>query len=243
MMRTLLKHAMLGVAASLMLCGSAFAQTSGAPTFGPESYPFASEAQTLQGQNEHKKAIRALKKGLKLDGLSAYEVSTMYQMMGASHYARGKNEDTIEAFQNAINAGGLSQKDTRDLQANLAQLNIAEKNFALGAQQLEAYFNAGGPQRPTLIKTLVKAHLQAKNREAAVPWAEAMERQGLIKTRKDHELVIYLFDSPEKRATQMRVARQLYSQFPTDPAVITQIKRLNVKAKRDGVPVIAIAGG
>ena len=224
------------------LQGTALAQSAGAQTFGAESYPYATEAQNLQRANDHKKAIKELKKGLKLDGLSAYEISTLYKMMGASYYARGKNDDTIEAFENAINAGGLSHKDKTDLQANVAQLHIAEKNFALGAEQLETYFIEGGVQKPTLIKTLVKAHLQAGNREAAVPWADAMLRQGLVQTRKDHELAIYLFDSPEKRSNQMQVANRLYAQYPTDPDVLARIKRLNVKAQRDGVPTIPIAG-
>ena len=226
----------------LSLSGQALAQSAGAQTFGAESYPYATEAQNLQRANDHKKAIKELKKGLKLDGLSAYEISTMYQMMGASYYARGKNDDTIEAFENAIRAGGLSHKDKTDLQANIAQLHIAEENYALGAQQLEAYFREGGPQKPSLVKMTVQAHLQAKNREAAVPWAEVMMQQGLIQTRKDHELAIYLFDSPEKRFNQMQIANGLYRQYPTDPDVIARIRRLNVKAQRDGVPVIPIAG-
>jgi len=237
-MRRFLKLAAIGLGVSFALHGTAAAQQ----TFSAQSYPYASEAQALQGQNEHKKAVKALKKGLKLDGLSPYEVSTMYKMMGASYYARGKNEETMEAFQNAINAGGLSQKDKGELQASLARLNIAEQNYALGAQQLETYFREGGVQKPTLIRTLVRAHLQTKNRAAAVPWAEAMERQGIIQTKKDHELVIYLFDSPEKRANQMRVAQRLYAQWPDDPNVLARIKRLNVKAKVEGLPEIAVAG-
>lgn len=224
------------------LYGTANAQSAGDRFFGTESHAYAAEAQSYQREGEHKKAVKQLKKGLKLDGLSAYETSTLYQMIGASHYARGKNADTIEAFQNAINAGGLSQKDKGELQANIAQLNIAEKNFALGAQQLETYFSEGGVQKPTLVKMIVKAHLQAGNREAAVPWADAMLRQGLVQTRKDHELAIYLFDSPEKRSNQMQVANRLYAQYPTDPDVLARIKRLNVKAQRDGVPTIPIAG-
>lgn len=226
----------------IVLQGTALAQSAGAQTFGAESYPYATEAQNLQRANDHKKAIKELKKGLKLSGLSAYEASTMYRMLGASYYARGKNDDTIEAFENAIRAGGLTRKDATDLKANIAQLHIAEQNYALGAQQLEAYFREGGPQKPSLVKMTVQAHLQAKNREAAVPWAEVMMRQGLIQSQKDHELAIYLFDSPEKRANQMRVANRLYAQWPTDPDVIARIRRLNVKAQKDGIPVISIAG-
>ena len=237
-MQKFLKLTVINFGLILALNGTAMAQQ----TFGPESYPYATEAQSLQRANDHKKAIKALKKGLKLGGLSPYEASTLYKMLGTSYYARGKNEDAIEAFQNAIQAGGLTRQDATDVQANIAQLNIAEKSYALGAQQLEAYFNAGGVQKSKLVKMTVQAHLQAKNREAAVPWAEVMMRQGLIQSRKDHELAIYLFDSPEKRFNQMQIANGLYRQYPNDPDVIARIKRLNVKAQRDGVPVIAIAG-
>lgn len=241
-MRKFLKLSSLSVMASVMLCGSAFAQSTGGQTFGSESHEYASEAQAYQGQGEHKKAVKRLKKGLKVDGLSAYETSTMYQMMGNSYYAQKKYDDALEAFQNAINGGGLSQRDKRSLQVNIAQLNIAEKSYALGAQQLETYFREGGLQKPKLVKMVMQAHMRAENRAAAVPWAEAMLRQNLLQTKRDHDVAIYLFDSPEKRSSQMQVARQLLAKWPTDPEVREKIGRLNVKAKIDGVPEIALAG-
>ena len=124
----------------------------------------------------------------------------------------------------------------------MAQLNIAEKNYELGAQQLEAYFKAGGVQKPKLVKMVLQAHMQSENRDAAVRWAEAMLRQNILQTKRDHELAIYLFDSPEKRSSQMQVARKLLTQWRTDPDVLARIERLNVKAKRDGVATVAVPG-
>ena len=240
-MRTFLKLTSACLILGLASHGTALAQSADR-TFSAASVEYAQEAQALQGANDHKKAIKRLKKGLKVDGLSPFETSTMYQMMGASYYARGENKKTIEAFQNAINAGGLSRKDRTGLQANVAQLNVVEKNYALGAEQLETYFREGGQQKSTLVKLIVRAHMRSENRAAAVPWAEVMLQRGFIKTRREHEVAIYLFDSPEKRASQMRVAQRLYAKWPTDPAVLTQVERLNAKAKRDGVPTIPIAG-
>ena len=236
-MQTFLKIT-AGLILGFALHGTAMAQQ----TFGVESHEYASEAQAYQGQGEHKKAVKRLKKGLKVDGLSAYETSTMYQMMGNSYYAQKKYDDALEAFQNAIAGGGLSQRDKQNLQVNIAQLNIAEKNYALGAQQLEAYFREGGLQKPKLMKMVMQAHMRAENRAAAVPWAEAMLRQNLLQTKRDHDVAIYLFDSPEKRASQMQVARQLLTNWGTDPEVKEKIARLNVKAKIDGVPTIAVPG-
>ena len=84
--------------------------------------------------------------------------------------------------------------------------------------------------------------MQTKNRAAAVPWAEAMLRQNIIETRREHEVAVYLFDSPEKRASQMQVARQLLAKWGGDPAVLAQIERLNVKAKIDGVAGVRVPG-
>ena len=225
-----------------LILGFALHGTAQAQTFGPDSHEYATEAQTLQKQNDHKKAVKRLKKGLKLDGLSAFETSTMYQMMGNSYYAQKKYDDALEAYENAISGGGLSETDKRNLRVNVAQLNIAEKNYALGAQQLETYFREGGLQKPKLVKMVMQAHLRAENRAAAVPWAEAMLRQNLLQTKRDHDVAIYLFDSPEKRSSQMQVARQLLAKWPTDPEVKAKIARLNVKAKIDGVPTIAVPG-
>lgn len=232
----------LKLSAASLILGLAFHGTALAQTFSAPVFEYASEAQSLQAANDHKKAIKRLKKGLKLDGLTAFETSTMYQMLGASYYARGEKKKTIEAFDNAIAAGGLSRKDKMDLQTNVAQLNIKEENYELGAQQLEAYFREGGVQKAAYVKLLVQAYVRSKNKAAAVPWAEAMNRQGMIKTKRDHELVIFLFDSPEKRASQMQVARKLLQGWPNDPDVLARIARLNVKAKIDGVPQVMVPG-
>jgi len=239
---TSLKLASVSMIASLALCGTAMAQTATDRVFSAESVGFATEAQALQGQNEHKSAVKRLKKGLKLKGLTAYETSTMNQMLGASYYAQGKNDKAIEAFDRAILAGGLTLADKRNLQANVAQLNIVEENYQLGAQQLESYFSEGGQQSSKRVKLIVQAYMRSKNRAAAVPWAEVMLRQGYLDTRREHDVAVYLFDSPEKRSSQMQVARSLVAKWPNDPDVVAQVTRLNAKAKIDGVPTVYVAG-
>lgn len=97
-----LKYIGAGLILGFALQCQALAQSSAAQTFGTESIVFATEAQSLQGSSDHKRAIKRLKKGLKLDGLSAFETSTMYQMMGNSYYATKKNDKAIEAFDSAI---------------------------------------------------------------------------------------------------------------------------------------------
>lgn len=106
----------------------------------------------------------------------------------------------------------------------------------------EPYFKAGGVQKPKLVKMIVQAYMRSQNRAAAVPWAEVMLRQGLIETKSEHDVAIYLFDSPEKRASQIRVANNMVAKWPNDPSLAEKIARLNVKAKIDGVAGVRVPG-
>ena len=62
-MRTFLKLTSACLILGVALQGTAFAQSSGARTFGAESVEYAQEAQAAQAANDHKRAIKRLKKG------------------------------------------------------------------------------------------------------------------------------------------------------------------------------------
>lgn len=229
-MRQFLKPLSLGLVLSLALSAQAMAQDAGDRFFSPESIELATEAKTYQAANEHKDAIKKLKKALKLKNLKAYETSAMRQMLGASYYATGKPDKAIEAFEDAIAAGGLRDAEAKAIRVNIAQLNIAAKNYAVGAQQLETYFREGGPQKASLVKLVMTSHMRAGNRQAAVPWADAMVRNGFAKTRLEHDTLLYLYDSPEKRSDQIRVAERMLRMWPGDAELVTKVAGLKRKA-------------
>ena len=228
-MRKLLKSVTPCLVLSFALSTQAIAQDTGDRFFSADSITYATEAQSDQAANEHKSAIKKLKKALKLKNLKAYETSALYQMLGASYYATEKPEKAIEAFEDAVAAGGLRADEIRSLQVNIAQLNIAAKNYELGAQQLETYFREGGPQKASLVKLVMTSHMRAGNRQAAVPWADAMVRNNYAKTRLEHDTLLYLYDTPEKRADQIRVVTRMIQMWPDDAAL--QVKSEGLKRK------------
>ncbi len=215
---------------SLAFSAQAVAQGASDRFFSAESISYATEAKSLQAANEHKDAIKKLKKALKLKNLKAYETSAMRQMLGASYYATGKPEKAIEAFEEAIGAGGLRDAEIKAIQVNIAQLNIAAKNYAVAAQQLETYFREGGPQKASLVKLAMSSHMRAGNRQAAVPWADVMLRNGFAKTRLEHDTLLYLFDSPEKRSDQIQVAERMATLWPEDTELQAKVAGLKRKA-------------
>ena len=217
---------------SLAVSSQAMAQT-GDRYFSADSITYATEAKADQAANAHKDAIKKLKKALKLKTLKAYETSAMQQMLGASYYATGKPEKAIEAFEGAISAGGLRADEVRSIRVNIAQLNIAAKNYGVGAEQLETYFREGGPQKASLVKLVMTSHMRAGNRQAAVPWADVMVRNNYAKTRLEHDTLLYLYDTPEKRADQIRVVTRMIQMWPEDAALQVKSEGLKRKAKSE----------
>lgn len=233
-MRKFLKPISACLLLSFALSTQAMAQDPGDRFFSADSITYATEAKSDQAANEHKDAIKKLKKALKLKNLKAYETSAMRQMLGASYYATGKPEKAIEAFEGAIAAGGLRTDEVRSIRVNIAQLNIAAKNYGLGAQQLETYFREGGAQKASLVKLVMTSHMRAGNRQAAVPWADAMVRNNYAKTRLEHDTLLYLYDTPEKRADQIRVVTRMIQMWPDDAALQVKSEGLKRKAKSEG---------
>jgi len=127
------------------------------------------ETQNLMGENQYSAALAKLSEVLKLPDLNAYELSIIYQMQGSSYYELDQFGPAITAFEKAIASGGLLPKEAANMQAQIAQLMIANGQYAQGAQKLEDYLKAGGQLKSAYINMLTQAWIQAKNYNKALP--------------------------------------------------------------------------
>lgn len=227
---------------SLIISGTSVAEKSNDRVFGVESGSIVAKAQIEQIARRHKSAIQKLKKALKVKGLSPYEESTIHRMIGASHYSLGDNKKAISAFGKAIKSGGLLESEVKTFEANIAQLNILEKNYELGAQQLETYFLGGGARKANLIKLITQAYVNAENYDAAIPWAEIMLKNDIVQTRKEYDTLLFLFDSPEKRVDQMLVANKMLDLWKNDNSLLLKVGLLRGKANKEGVDPVVVTG-
>jgi len=230
-MRNLFKSASACLVLSLAFSAPAMAQDASDRYFSAQSIAYATEAQSDQAANAHKSAIKKLKKALKLKGLKPYETSAMQQMLGASYYATGKEEKAIEAFEDAIAAGGLYDSEVKKAQINIAQLNILAKNYDVAAAQLEQYFRQGGEQNAKLMKLVFTAYMREKNYTGALPWAEKMLDRGFVTTRPEYNNLLFLFNSPEKRTQQIRAANRMLQLWPGDAELQAQVEGLKRRAE------------
>ena len=207
--------------ASVMLVGavSAPAMAQDAATegrqFGSKAGAIVNEALTFMNGNQTGAAISKLNEALTLE-LNAYEKSTCYQMLGSAYYEQENYPQAISNFENAINSGGLLQKETTSLRLNIAQLLIASGRNSEGATMLENYINQGNTVKPQYIDMLVGAWVQAEDYRRALPWAEKWFRSANPKERKHFDLLNFLYNNLGMTAKQADIVMQMLVRFPED---------------------------
>jgi len=207
-----LKSAMLstalvfGTAAALSVISAAPAHAQEGRQFGSKAGQVVNDALQFINSNQHSAAVGKLNEALAIPNLNAYERSTIYQMMGASHYETNNYQQAVSSFENAINAGGLLPNETDALRVNIAQLLIANGSYAQGAQMLENYLNRGGQQKPQYTEMLVQAWVQSDNYSKALPWAQKWFNSANPKERKHFDLLNFLYNNLRMPGKQADIA-------------------------------------
>ena len=184
--------------------------------FSAKAGEVVNEALQLINSDQHSAALSKINEALAISPLNAYERSTIYQMQGASFYELNQYGPAISAFENAINAGGLLPQEAGSLRVNIAQLLIANGQYAEGARRLENYINRGGQQKPQYVEMLTQAWVQSENYSKALPWAEKWFNQASPKERKHFDLMNFLFNNLGMQGRQADIVKQMINRWPED---------------------------
>lgn len=184
--------------------------------FSSKAGQVVNEALTLINESQHNAALSKLNEALSIDPLNAYERATIYQMQGASYYELNQYGAAITAFENSINSGGLLPNEADSLRVNVAQLLIANGQYAEGAQKLENYLNNGGQQKPQYVEMLTQAWVQSDNYSRALPWAQKWFDQASPKERKHFDLLNFLYNNLGQPGKQADIVKQMINRWPED---------------------------
>ena len=205
----------VGVSVSMMP-QDAYAQATEGRQFGAKAGEIVNEALQFMNGNQHSAALGKLNQAITLPDLNAYERSTIYQMIGAASYELNDTAGALSGFQNSINAGGLLPNEADGLKINIAQLMIANGQYAQGAQELENYLNRGGQRKPQYVDMLVSAWVQSENYSKALPWAEQWFRSASPKERKHFDLLNFLYNNLGMQGRQADIVREMIVKWPND---------------------------
>lgn len=219
-----LKRLLAGTALALSVVGTvsvafapstAYAQAEGRQ-FSSAAGEIVNAALQFINSNQHSAALGKLNEALALPTLNAYERGTIYQMQGASYYELNQYGPAISAFENSVNSGGLLPNEADSLRVNIAQLLIANGQYADGAQRLENYLNRGGQQKPQYVEMLTQAWVQSDNYSRALPWAEKWFNNANPKERKHFDLLNFLYNNLGQPGRQADIVKQMLNRWPED---------------------------
>jgi len=211
---SLLAVATLGLT-SASLTSSAYAQEEGRQ-FSAAAGEKVNEALTLANSGQTQSAISILQSTITQPDLNAYERSTIYQMLGQYSYEIDRAVEAQQAFENAINAGGLLPKETDNIRLVIAQLMIGNGQYREGAQRLENFLNSGVTQTDNHVELLVNAWVQAEDYRRALPWAEKWFNRANPKERRHFDLLNFLFNNLGMQGRQADIVKEMIGRWPED---------------------------
>ena len=194
---------------------AAFAQEEGRQ-FSAKSGEKVNEALQLASNGNTQAAVSLLQGLISEPDLNAYERSIIYQTLGQYTYELDRPVEAQQAFENAINAGGLLPNEVDKMKISIAQLMIGNGQYREGAQRLENYLNSGGQQLPKYIDLLVNAWVQAEDYRRALPWAEKWFNAANPKERKHFDLLNFLYNNLGMQGRQADVVKEMIVRWPED---------------------------
>jgi len=218
-LKTVLKVSVLSFAmfgASILFPSSAALAQDTSRQFSAIAGEKVAEAQSHAEAEAFESALGLLNTTLTLPDLTAYERSTIYQMLGQYHYEIERFEDSIAAFQSAIQAGGLLPQEVDKIELSIAQLMIGNGQYREGAERLEKSLNKMGRENLQYVELLIQAWVQADDYQRALPWAEYFFVHTSPKSRKHYDLLNFLYNSLNQTDKQIDLVEQMVSQWPED---------------------------
>jgi len=203
----------------LSLQAPSYAQSSKAPQFSKRVGTEANKALEALNNNEPKHALTILDRTLQQQpNLKPYEKSTIYKMRGQANYDLSQSLKTIQDFENAIDAGGLNEKEEFELRELIAKLWISNGKYQHGAELLELL--VGGVNSHQVdndqISLLVNAWIQAENYEQALPWAKRWYNDAEPKERKHYDLMNFLYNHLGQTEQQIEIIESMRQRWPDD---------------------------
>lgn len=194
----------------------ACAQDTPSRQFSKESGRVVNVILENMNADQYSAALTKLNEVIELPALNPYEKSVIHQMRGQALYELKRNEEAIQAFEDAITAGGLLPNEAKQIRLNIAQLHIGEGNHVVGAEMIEQWERDGNQLKPNHVELLVQAWVSADEYGRALPWAEKWFEAADPKERKHFDLLNFLYNNLGLSVRQSILVDEMKKQWPDE---------------------------
>lgn len=142
-----------------------------APAIGEATGRILNEAIELLNKDDYAGARAALQ-DIRMDRLSPYERSRVEQILSNLDFAEEKYDSAREHLRLALESGGLNEQEASQVRYQIAQLYMAEEQWAEGAQALEEWFETAQNPNSGAYYLLAVAYYQLGDLDRAFPPAQ-----------------------------------------------------------------------
>lgn len=212
--------AVMGVSFAATSIGNvAYAQDPAARQFSAKTGEIVNNALQFLNSDQYQAALGELSKAVAIPDTNAYERSIIYQMQGQAFYELKQTGSAIQAFENAISAGGLLPNESSQLRLNIGQLLIGDEQYVRGAQMIENWSRSGGQLKPNHVELLVQAWVSSDNYARALPWAERWFNESNPKERRHFDLLNFLYNNLGQPGKQADIVKTMINRWPEDKSL------------------------
>lgn len=215
----------LGLAAlaavALAASPSAFAQEDedegrrSAPTISERTGEKLNEAIEFLNKDDYAGARRVLSE-INLERLSPYERSRVEQIWSGIEYSEGDYAAARQHLQQAINAGGFSEREISQARYQIAQIYMAEENWQQGAAALEEWFRTAAEPNSSAYYLLAAAYYQMEDLDAALEPAKKAVELAAQPQPSWIELLLALYLTRENYDAALPLLEQLIAMEPQE---------------------------
>lgn len=148
--------------------------------------------------------------------LGASERARLYQLMGKNLYELDRLTSAQEAFENAIQSGGLLPGDVENMKFVIAQLRFANGQFREAADGLEHLIEANPEKTSKYLEFLIQSLVQLGEYERALPWVEMWRETAGPTERKPYDFLNFIYNDQGLVEDQLRLIKEMINLWPED---------------------------
>jgi len=207
---------------SAALLPRAYAQSHTDRKFSPETGAIVNTTIELMNADDFKSSLARMDELLQNHDLNSYEKSIVFQMKGQAHYELKQTGEAIQAFEDAITAGGLLANEVSQLRLNIGQLLITEggDDAIRGYAMMEEWYPKDYYFSPQRIQMIIQGDcFSSCNYENVLPLAERWFNAANPKERKHYDLLNFLYNNLGRVDKQIEIVRQMIDRWPEDKSL------------------------
>lgn len=172
--------------------------------FSPEIGARFQRALELNEAEQYEAALAELDDILASASPDAYEASMIHRVRASAFFEIDDLDGAVEAFQAAVEAGGMTAEETRDTRINLGQLLIATDRVDEGLEALENAVEGPQTARPHLARLMAQAYSTKERWDEALPYAERYMSQTDQASASDYQLLMAIYGHLGMEAEEAR---------------------------------------